>query len=157
MHSIARNAVIAGLVMGLAMFSTAGWADPDPDDMAVMMDGNYRSAESAIKAGDFKGALVSLNKALEAYPAAAGVFSYIGFVHRKMGDKQKSMENYVKALSIDAGHRGANEYIGELYLEMDNLPKAEEHLAKLDKLCNFGCNEFTDLKNAIADYKKKKG
>lgn len=156
MNMIARNAIVAGLVMGLAMFSSAVWADPQNDDDAILTDANYRAAEIKIKAGNFKAALVDLNNALVQYPSAAGIYSYIGFVMRKTGDKQQSMENYTKALSFDPAHRGALEYSGELYLELDNVAKAEENLAKLDKLCTFGCSEYTDLKKAIEAHKAKK-
>jgi Flp pilus assembly protein TadD len=60
---------------------------------------------------------------------------------------------YNEALRIDPRHRGALEYSGELYLMTGNLAKAEQRLATLDKACTFGCEEFTDLKKAIAQYK----
>ena len=39
------------------------------------------------------------------------------------------------------------------------LPQAslEANLAKLDKVCFFGCDEYTDLKKAVAEYKQRKG
>jgi hypothetical protein len=36
---------------------------------------------------------------------------------------------------------------------VNNLPKAEEHLARLDKLCFFSCEEYRDLKKAVEQYK----
>lgn len=60
---------------------------------------------------------------------------------------------YNEALRIDPSHRGALEYSGELYLMTNQLTKAEQRLAALDKACTFGCKEFTDLKNAVARYK----
>jgi hypothetical protein len=36
-----------------------------------------------------------------------------------------------------------------------NLPKAEEHLAKLDKICFFPGDEYSALETAITDYKEK--
>lgn len=60
---------------------------------------------------------------------------------------------YNEALRIDPKHRAALEYSGELYLAMGNLPKAEQRLATLDKLCLFPCEEYTDLKKAVASYK----
>ena len=53
-------------------------------------------------------------------------------------------------------HRGANEYLGELYLETDQLAKAEERLKVLDGACFLGCEEYDDLKEAIEKYKEKK-
>jgi hypothetical protein len=45
-------------------------------------------------------------------------------------------------------------YVGEwLNLQMGDLGKAKAQLAKLDKLCFFGCEEYDDLKRAIAEYK----
>jgi tetratricopeptide (TPR) repeat protein len=60
---------------------------------------------------------------------------------------------YDEALRIDPKHRGALEYSGELYLAMGNLPKAEQRLATLDKVCLLPCAEYTDLKKAVATYK----
>ena len=40
---------------------------------------------------------------------------------------------------------------------MGNLPKAEQRLATLDKVCLFPCEEFTDLKKAVATYKAAGG
>ena len=68
---------------------------------------------------------------------------------RKNGDPARSIPIYQKALSIDPKHRGAHEYIGEAYLALDNLPKAKEHLGRLDKLCFFPCSEYKDLKKAV--------
>jgi len=33
---------------------------------------------------------------------------------------------------------------------MGQLNKAKEHLASLDKICTFSCEEYRDLKKAIA-------
>src|SRR5207302_6744569 len=64
-------------------------------------------------------------------------------------------KRYNEALRIDPEHRGAHEYLGEAYLMVGNVAKAKEHLAMLDKLCFLPCNEYTDLKKAIADYERK--
>jgi len=60
---------------------------------------------------------------------------------------------YNEALRINPKHRGALEYSGELYLMIGDLPRAEQRLATLDKVCTFGCEEYSDLKKAIAKYK----
>ena len=38
---------------------------------------------------------------------------------------------------------------------VNNPAKAKEHLAALDKLCFFGCEEYEMLKKAIAAYEAK--
>jgi Flp pilus assembly protein TadD len=60
---------------------------------------------------------------------------------------------YNEALRINPRHRGALEYSGELHLMTGDLAKAEQRLATLDRVCTFGCEEFSDLKKAIAQYK----
>jgi Flp pilus assembly protein TadD len=60
---------------------------------------------------------------------------------------------YDQALRIDPTHRGALEYSGELYLMIDNLPKAEQRLLALDKVCTSGCVELSELKKAVQAYK----
>ncbi len=38
----------------------------------------------------------------------------------------------------------------------NDLAGAEKLLARLDKACTFGCEEFQDLKKSIQQYKAKK-
>jgi tetratricopeptide (TPR) repeat protein len=61
-------------------------------------------------------------------------------------------KHYEEALRIDPKHRDAHEYIGEAYLMINQPTKAKEHLAALDKLCFLPCEEYTDLKKAVAQY-----
>ena len=57
---------------------------------------------------------------------------------------------YLKALKINPKHKGAHEYLGELYVETGQLAKAREMLADLEKLCgNTSCEEYEDLEKAI--------
>jgi tetratricopeptide (TPR) repeat protein len=71
----------------------------------------------------------------------------------KTPDYAAAEQYYDEALRIDPKHRGALEYSGELYLMTGDLPKAEQRLATLDKVCSFGCAEYTDLKKAVQAYK----
>jgi tetratricopeptide (TPR) repeat protein len=70
-------------------------------------------------------------------------------------DMNLVFKHYNEALRLDPKHRGAHEYIGEAYLMVGNVPKAKEHLSTLDKLCFFPCDEFSDLKKAIAEFESK--
>jgi hypothetical protein len=51
---------------------------------------------------------------------------------------------------LDPKHQGAHEYIGIAYVQMGQLDKAKEHLASLEKICSTSCEEYQDLKKAIA-------
>ena len=54
-----------------------------------------------------------------------------------------------------AKHKGAHEYIGEAYLIVNDLPKAEEHLAALKQICQVACEEYEDLQKAINAYRTR--
>jgi tetratricopeptide (TPR) repeat protein len=79
----------------------------------------------------------------------------MGYSLRKMTppDYAAADKYYNDALRIDPRHKGALEYSGELYLILGKLPEAEQRLATLDKVCFFPCEEYTDLKSAVARYK----
>jgi tetratricopeptide (TPR) repeat protein len=79
----------------------------------------------------------------------------MGYSLRKSAtpDYAAAEQHYDEALRIDPKHRGALEYSGELYLITGDLPRAEQRLATLDKVCTFGCEEYSDLKAAVARYK----
>jgi tetratricopeptide (TPR) repeat protein len=104
-------------------------------------------ARAAIKVKKYDVALTEL-RAIKT--PNADVYSLMGFSLRKSGDQAQSMTYYRKALEAEPNHRGALEYQGELYVEMGQIDKAKENLAKLDKLCLFSCEEQRDLKEAIA-------
>jgi tetratricopeptide (TPR) repeat protein len=80
----------------------------------------------------------------------ADVYNLLGFSLRKTGDYARALTFYKKALDFDADHKGAHEYLGELYVETGQLPKAQEQLAVLVRLCPQGCEEREDLDRAIA-------
>lgn len=79
----------------------------------------------------------------------------MGYSHRKAKtpDYAAAERYYNEALRIEPKHRGALEYSGELYLMTGDLAKAEARLAALDKACLLTCEEYRDLKAAVARYK----
>jgi tetratricopeptide (TPR) repeat protein len=122
-----------------------------PEDPAV------KTAKGAIAAGDYASAQLALKVALASDPGNADLHNLYAYSLRKGAnpDMQLVFMHYNEALRLDPKHRGAQEYIGEAYLMVDNLDKAKEHLAALDKLCFFGCAEYNELKKAIAAYEAK--
>ncbi|HXF65657.1 MAG TPA: tetratricopeptide repeat protein [Burkholderiales bacterium] len=119
----------------------------------------YELGVNAVKAGDYARALTELQKAVQADPRNADAWNYIGFSHRHLKQFDQSLAAYQKALAINPNHRGANEYLGELYLMTGHLDKAREQLARLGSLCPRGCPEYEDLKKAIEAHQpaEKKG
>jgi Flp pilus assembly protein TadD len=106
------------------------------------------SVRAKIKAKDYQGALTELKVVADTHQHA-DVYSLMGFSLRKTGDYATALTFYKKALDFDANHKGAREYLGELYVETGDLPKAREQLAVLAKLCPQGCEERADLEKAL--------
>ncbi len=149
--------LLAVLAFGMFLFTgsahAAGSSDaPAATDLAEMM-----AARDHIKAERYKDAIPQLQKVIVQQPQNADAWNLLAYSQRKLDDLAASLENYKKALSIDPSHKDAHEYLGELYLRMGDLAKAEKQLKRLDSLCFFGCDQIDELKAAIAAYKKKKG
>jgi len=107
------------------------------------------SVRVKLKAKDYKGALAELTPMLEKVQHA-DVYNLMGFSLRKTGDQKQAFTFYRKALDFDPQHKGALEYLGELYVETGQIEKAKANAAQLKKLCPAGCEELADLEEAIA-------
>jgi tetratricopeptide (TPR) repeat protein len=106
------------------------------------------SVRAKIKAKDFKAAIAELTPLLETHQHA-DVYNLMGFSLRKLKDYKQAYTFYRKALEFDPEHKGALEYLGELYVETGQVDKAKEHVTILKKLCPSGCEELADLEEAI--------
>lgn len=153
----AGHSVLAMLLVGawLAMPQQALAAGSDDNDSAS--NSEYSLAKQAIADGDYDVAINKLARLHEQDPNDADTLNLLGYSYRKMGNFDQSRGYYLQALAVDPNHRGANEYLGELYLETGQLGKAEARLAVLDKDCWLGCDEYTELKESIEQYKLAKG
>jgi Flp pilus assembly protein TadD len=142
---------------GLVGTQSVAFADL-PEPKGKTENANIVAGRKAIEAKDFKAAVGHLTKAVQEEPKNADAQSMLGYSYRKVGTFDKSMEHYQTALKIDGNHRSAQEYLGELYLDMNQPDNADKQLAALKKACpTFGkCEEYEDLKKAIDAYKAKK-
>ena len=108
------------------------------------------AVRAKIKAKEFKAAIADLNIMIDKGVQHADVYNLLGFSMRKSGDVKTAYTFYKKALDFDPEHKGALEYLGELYVETGEMAKAREHVVLLKKLCPNGCEELEDLEKAIA-------
>lgn len=114
---------------------------------------SYAEAQALIEAEDYQGAIGLLLTLAEEDNQNADVFNLLGYSHRKLEKYDEALEYYLTALELDPKHLGANEYLGELYLETDQVDKAAEQVAMLETLCPDGCEELTELQEALVAYK----
>ena len=112
-------------------------------------NGQYGAAVRLINQARYDEAIDALYLTQAAIGPHPDVLNYLGFSHRKLGDFHAARGYYALALEIDPEHLGANEYLGELYVETGELERAKRQLAKLDNLCAFGCAEREDLARLI--------
>ena len=81
----------------------------------------------------------------------ADLYNYMGFASRKQKDPDyiNAEKYYLKALSLEADHIGALEYLGELYYETDRVDKAKSLLEKLGEVAGQDSTEYKDLSKLL--------
>ena len=117
----------------------------------------YEQAVELVEAAEYREAIEVLQTLNREGPGNADVLNMLGFAHRKVGRVERAFDHYREALALEPRHLGANEYLGELYLETGELEKAEERLGELAAACPSGCEERNELSEAIAAYRKAHG
>ena len=127
--------IVAWLALGLlaapgAAFAFSTNSTPEPQQVDL-----YKQAQKLVEDEKYAKAIPLLQKSIQEKGEYADALNLLGYSNRKLGDKAKAMTYYTKALNLEPTHLGANEYLGELYLELNDLPKAEQRLAILKSAC----------------------
>lgn len=144
-------------VLALLLLSGPVWAADTPSDApAATTAPDLAPIRAQIKAQDYKAAIAALQPLADKDSKDPDVYNLLGFSLRKSGDHKAAQTFYQKALTLDPNHKGALEYQGELYVETGDIPKAEQNLAALVKLCPGGCEEREDLEKALKQAPKPK-
>jgi predicted Zn-dependent protease len=144
------NRYAVALATGVFLLAGAGSATAidTVETPAASASDNFAAAKAMVDAGRFDQALPALNALDRAMPDNPDVLNLIGFSLRKTGNTDRALDYYNRALALQPDHRGANEYLGELYLELKQPAKAQERLAVLQKACG-DCEEYEDLKAKV--------
>jgi tetratricopeptide (TPR) repeat protein len=140
-------AFLAGLALSPIAYAADTPSGPQPSPKPK--DPDLEAGRQAVEGQNWK----DFNRVAARDPRNADAQNLLGYSWRKSGNLDQAFKYYNEALRLDPGHKGAHEYIGEAYLMVNNLPKAEEHLARLDKLCFLPCSEYSELKKAVEKYK----
>jgi len=183
-RAIAAATVLGGLVAGLAVYAKgrAEWrtilpvgrpnapaatvltdeawpicttmASVAPDVDWVQLDPDFKVGKRALGAADWNGAIAAFERAALRDPLNADIQNYIGYAYRQLRQLGSAIGHYQKALMLNPRHRSAHEHLGEAYLVLGEPTKAEGLLGALENLCLLPCQEYDDLKRAIAAYKR---
>jgi len=132
-------------------------SDPAPAPRAGNPQQDFNNGRAAINAGQYDKGIEQMKKVVAAEPRNADAYNYLGFAYRKKGDVKQAAANYETALKLNANHKGALEYQGELFLKLNKTEDAMKNRARLQVLCPTGCAELKELDRAIADHKATGG
>jgi Flp pilus assembly protein TadD len=157
MLNLSKTVLVAFISVTTAQFSTHAFAAGTEETPAAnVADTDFVAGKSAIQAKAWQAAITSFSKVVAREPNNADAHNYLGYANRWLGKMDDSFKHYNIALKLDPNHKGANEYIGVAYLKVNQPEKAQEHLARLERICGKKCEEYEDLAKAIAAYQPKK-
>lgn len=153
MHCTRIHAFILALLTATTVW---GMDTPKPEPKEPK-DPAMEQARGALDRQDWMGAQKILREAVARNPQDADAHNLYAFSIRKGAKPAMDLvfRHYNEALRLDPKHRAAHEYLGEAYLMTGNVAKAKEHLAQLDNLCTFGCEEYSKLKKEVAAYEQQ--
>jgi Flp pilus assembly protein TadD len=150
-----RACAAALAILALAIAVPGAFAEGfESKPEAVARDPDYAAGKKAIESKDWKEAIARLDKAAKRDPDNPDIQNWLGYAHRNLKEYDLAFRHYERAIDLDPRHRGAHEYIGETYLLVGNLAAAQKHLEALRAICLLGCEELTDLQEAIEKYRK---
>ena len=115
-----------------------------PAQQAAIAISKKEKGEKAKKL--FSQAFKKLEKAYSSDKNNPDILNYMGYTSRKVGNFDQAEKFYLEGLKIKPNHNGINEYLGELYVQTNQIDKANERLAVL-KNCN--CDEYNELQLII--------
>jgi tetratricopeptide (TPR) repeat protein len=112
----------------------------------------YKKAVDLIDDEKFTDAIPFLETSMRERGEYADALNLMGYSYRMSGKWKLGKSYYLKALALEPNHLGANQYLGELYVEQKDLAMAEERLAVLKAACG-SCDEYEDLLDVIEDFR----
>ncbi len=141
------------IMVALTLVMTAPAFAIDTNSASNKTEHSYQNVRGLLNSGHYDDALASLRQNADSKDADWN--NLMGFAIRKSSapDLDAAERYYKAALSIDSSHRGAMEYLGELYLQKKDIKSAQIMLDRLDSKCLFGCEEYDDLKEAVETFK----
>jgi len=119
--------------------------DVTPDNAA---NPDFTAVKALVDSGRYDQAMPQLLALDQDSPNNPDVLNLLGFTSRKTGHTEEALGYYDRALNLEPKHLGANEYLGELYLELKQPEKAKQRLEVLKAACG-DCEEYEDLKVKI--------
>lgn len=112
---------------------------PRPSDTS---DEIFFAAYGLARAGQYAAAREILRLGDQSDPR---VLNYTGFVTRKLGAVDAALPYYRRALDLDPDYVLARAYLGEAFLQKDELELALGELGEIERRCGRACAEYVEL------------
>jgi predicted Zn-dependent protease len=142
-------AAVIGAAAGSAWADSTREMTPPPAPARPVVAATLDGAQQRIDARDYQGAIPILTQIVKAEPRNADALNLMGYSLRKTGQSDLALQYYNAALAQMPRHLGANEYLGELYVELGQFDKAKERLVVLRAACGEDCKQTKELEQAI--------
>jgi tetratricopeptide (TPR) repeat protein len=161
---MARCLVLAAFMLLLASAPAIAVMSGGKSEQSPPSDDAYAAGKAAFDREDWQGVIDHMSKAIEERPWHDDAHNLMGFAYRKLGDYDRALVAYDRALALNPHHRGALEYLGEAYLELDRPELAKDMLDRLAAECRriavaasarswqSECEEWQDLNAAYEGY-----
>lgn len=135
------GAVVAALLV-TSLPQEAWSVRPDDDTSTLAVDDPYALGLEAFDNEDWADVIYHMTDVINEKPWHDNAHSLLGFAHRKLGDFERSLAFYDKALTLNPHNREALEYLGEAYLDMNQPERTEEVLERLALECERIASSF---------------
>lgn len=131
------------------------WGLADGGSSSEDSSTDFEKVQALVDAQSYSEAIKLLKVYLASDETNADYHNLMGFSLRKTDDFEGSLTHYFRAIELEPEHLGANEYLGELYLKLDDAENAQAQLDALASFgCEAGCEQFDNLVLAIDTYAK---
>ena len=149
--------LIAGVMLAPDIVYAAGSSSTTT---TTSVSSDLPKAKNLVERKNYTAAIPLLRRVVKSQPKNADAWNLLAFSNRKLQKFDLALNQYKKALKIQPTHKGANEYLGELYLSIGDLPKAKDRLEVLNRMCIggfVGCEEYNELKEKVTVYIEANG
>jgi len=133
-------------LISASLFGAGSSSDNNKSDVSS----NYLKAEKLIEKKNYEKAIDLLSELLGEKPdgfTKSDVLNYLGFANRKKQQPNYELAEkyYLEALTLDPNHVGALEYLGELYIDMNQVDHAKDLMERLKNAAGENSEEYKEL------------